>query len=198
VVEAADGQRTHSGTVEGSRSREGRIGDVTATRRYVLSGGAGSVTSTAARARCGVRLTKPANGYPAGSSVMVAVVAASASTERRPQDKPTPDPDRADPDPDPTAPAGSSGARKPPKRTLTRRRAPKVPSRLTAKRFAFPVYGRDARVADDFGAPRAMTGSHEGNDVFAPFGAPVLAVTDGELFKGRHAPDLGQPAMAAL
>ena len=50
--------------------------------------------------------------------------------------------------------------------------------RLTGQHYAFPVFGR-ARVADDFGAPRADTGAHQGNDVFAPFGAPVLAVADG-------------------
>ena len=43
----------------------------------------------------------------------------------------------------------------------------------------FPVYG-DARVADDFGAARQI-GAHQGNDIFAPFGSPVLAVADGRL-----------------
>jgi murein DD-endopeptidase MepM/ murein hydrolase activator NlpD len=53
-----------------------------------------------------------------------------------------------------------------------------VPRRLTGQHYAFPVFGR-ASAADDFGAARAHTGVHEGNDVFAPFGAPVLAVADG-------------------
>jgi murein DD-endopeptidase MepM/ murein hydrolase activator NlpD len=57
-----------------------------------------------------------------------------------------------------------------------------VSERLTAKGFTFPVYGPKARVADDWGADRQI-GAHQGNDVFAPFGAPVLAVTDGTLFK---------------
>ena len=54
--------------------------------------------------------------------------------------------------------------------------------RLTGQRYAFPVYGK-ADVADDFGAARADTGAHQGNDVFAPFGAPVLAVADGVVEK---------------
>ena len=37
---------------------------------------------------------------------------------------------------------------------------------------------RAATAADDYGAARADTGAHQGNDVFAPFGAPVLAVAD--------------------
>ena len=35
-------------------------------------------------------------------------------------------------------------------------------------------------MADDFGGPREI-GPHQGNDVFAPFGSPVLAVADGTL-----------------
>ena len=36
------------------------------------------------------------------------------------------------------------------------------------------------RCADDFGAARQI-GAHEGNDCFAAFGSPVLAVADGRL-----------------
>ena len=43
----------------------------------------------------------------------------------------------------------------------------------------FPVYG-DTRCADDFGAARQI-GAHQGNDCFAAFGSPVLAVADGRL-----------------
>ena len=43
----------------------------------------------------------------------------------------------------------------------------------------FPVYG-DVRCADDFGAARQI-GAHQGNDCFAAFGSPVLAVADGTL-----------------
>jgi hypothetical protein len=46
--------------------------------------------------------------------------------------------------------------------------------------YVFPVYG-EASFADDYGAPRAVTGWHHGNDVFAPTGTPVLAVADGTL-----------------
>ena len=50
-----------------------------------------------------------------------------------------------------------------------------------SKRFVFPV-GGSATIGGPFGAPRASTGrAHEGNDIFANFGTPVVAVADGEL-----------------
>jgi len=48
--------------------------------------------------------------------------------------------------------------------------------------YVFPVNG-DSSFSDEYGAPRAITGWHQGNDVFAPTGAPVLAVAAGALFK---------------
>jgi murein DD-endopeptidase MepM/ murein hydrolase activator NlpD len=53
---------------------------------------------------------------------------------------------------------------------------------LTNRGYVFPVYGPEASFGDDFQAARAATGWHHGNDIFAPLGTPVLAVTDGELF----------------
>ena len=45
----------------------------------------------------------------------------------------------------------------------------------------FPVYGPSS-FTNTFGAPRATVAWHHGEDIFAPLGAPVLAVADGELF----------------
>jgi murein DD-endopeptidase MepM/ murein hydrolase activator NlpD len=56
-----------------------------------------------------------------------------------------------------------------------------IATRMTANRYVFPVYG-PAAYGDTFGAPRADTGWHHGDDLFAPLGSPVLAVTDGTLF----------------
>jgi murein DD-endopeptidase MepM/ murein hydrolase activator NlpD len=48
-------------------------------------------------------------------------------------------------------------------------------------RWIFPV-AADARVADNYGAVRAAPiNTHEGVDIFAPFGSPVVAVRDGTL-----------------
>jgi murein DD-endopeptidase MepM/ murein hydrolase activator NlpD len=47
--------------------------------------------------------------------------------------------------------------------------------------YVFPVYGQ-VSYGDDYGAPRAVTEWHHGNDLFATEGTPVLAVADGTLF----------------
>jgi murein DD-endopeptidase MepM/ murein hydrolase activator NlpD len=59
--------------------------------------------------------------------------------------------------------------------------APKVTKRLTAAGYVFPVYGPSG-FSDTFGAPRATTVWHHGQDIFAALGAPVLAVADGTVF----------------
>jgi hypothetical protein len=60
---------------------------------------------------------------------------------------------------------------------------PNVTPKLTASRYVFPVYGPSA-YGDTFGAPRGDVsgGWHHGDDIFAPLGAPVLAVADGTVF----------------
>ncbi|MDQ4081569.1 MAG: transglycosylase family protein, partial [Actinomycetota bacterium] len=58
---------------------------------------------------------------------------------------------------------------------------PLVSARLTAGGYVFPVFGPAAFV-DTFGAGRAVVGWHHGEDIFAPQGAPVLAVADGTVF----------------
>jgi hypothetical protein len=58
---------------------------------------------------------------------------------------------------------------------------PQLTPRLTAGGYVFPVFGPAAFV-DSFGAPRANVSWHHGVDIFAPLGAPVLAVSRGTLF----------------
>jgi murein DD-endopeptidase MepM/ murein hydrolase activator NlpD len=48
-------------------------------------------------------------------------------------------------------------------------------------RYVFPVYGQ-VSFTDTFGAPRADTVWHHGDDIFAPLGDPVLAVAKGTVF----------------
>lgn len=48
--------------------------------------------------------------------------------------------------------------------------------------YMFPVLGATANdYSDDFGAPRASTGFHQGIDIFGAAGTPLLAVNDGVL-----------------
>ena len=62
---------------------------------------------------------------------------------------------------------------------LPRRPAPDVTIPANAG-YVFPVAG-DTSFTDDYGAPRAVTGWHHGNDLFAAPGTPVVAVADGTL-----------------
>jgi hypothetical protein len=53
--------------------------------------------------------------------------------------------------------------------------------KLSPKGYVFPVYG-PASFIDSFGSGRADVGWHHGDDIFAPLGAPLLAVADGIVF----------------
>jgi len=60
---------------------------------------------------------------------------------------------------------------------------PNVTPKLTAGGYVFPVYGPSS-FTDTFGAPRSDVpgGWHHGDDIFAPLGAPLLAVASGTVF----------------
>lgn len=55
-----------------------------------------------------------------------------------------------------------------------------VPARAAGP--VFPIAG-EVSYTDDYGAPRAGTGWHQGNDLFAAVGTPVVAVADGTISK---------------
>jgi murein DD-endopeptidase MepM/ murein hydrolase activator NlpD len=163
---ATGGTTVRAGRVAGLVLEGRRVGDVRSDRAYLLSDGS-SVAVNRGTAALELVLGAPRGSHPKGTRVRVAVADASAE-----------DAVIATPTPTPTATATP----KPEQPKAKRRKAPKVQQRLTRQRYAFPVYG-DADVADDFGAARADTGKHQGNDVFAPFGAPVLAVADGTIHR---------------
>lgn len=56
-----------------------------------------------------------------------------------------------------------------------------VTPQLTKQGYVFPIFGQ-AWFSSTLGAARANTGWHHGTDIFASFGAPVLAIADGTLF----------------
>jgi murein DD-endopeptidase MepM/ murein hydrolase activator NlpD len=169
----------YAGGVAGLSVAGRKLGDAAHEHTYRLPDG-GTVVVNRATTALQVTLGAARGGARKGTAVSVAVADASAG-DRVVTATPTPAPTHTA-TATPTATATAT-ARKPKAKAGTRRRkAPKVPRRLTSQRYAFPVYGH-ADVADNFGAPRADTGAHEGNDVFAPFGAPVLAVADGVVEK---------------
>jgi hypothetical protein len=126
-----------------------------------------------------VVLTADHGGLPSGTEIMVGYAEAAASAPR-PERAPSPPPppksqdDRPSPEPAPlsSAPQPPASVQQPP---------PNVEPKLTAAGYVFPIYG-PASPSDSFGAPRTTTW-HHGNDIFAPLGAPILAVADGTLFR---------------
>ena len=52
---------------------------------------------------------------------------------------------------------------------------------LSPSGYVFPIYG-PASFTNTYGAARATVTWHHGEDIFAPLGAPVLAVADGTVF----------------
>ena len=120
-----------------------------------------------------VVLTAAHGGLPAGTEIMIGYGEAAASAS-----KPKPA----------AAPAATTGPRtsrcRRPRRRCRRRCKPPPPDvepKFTAAGYVFPIYG-PASISDSFGAPRTTTW-HHGVDIFAPLGAPLLAVADGTLFR---------------
>ncbi len=124
-----------------------------------------------------VRLTAEHSGLPAGTTILVgyAEVAVQAAPPEPPVQLPHP----------PKGRLGSKSGKAPePSPGLPPvRQPPEVTPKLTAGGYVFPVYGPSSFV-DTFGALRGdiSSGWHHGDDVFAPLGAPLLAVASGTVF----------------
>jgi murein DD-endopeptidase MepM/ murein hydrolase activator NlpD len=125
-----------------------------------------------------VHLTADHGGLPAGTEIFIGYAEAAATAAKAvvpPLSPPPSSPPHHQGSPAPP-PAGAPSTPPPVQSPPSGVHPP-----LTAGGYVFPVYGL-ASFSDDFGAARADTGWHHGNDIFAPLGAPVLAVTDGTLF----------------
>jgi murein DD-endopeptidase MepM/ murein hydrolase activator NlpD len=166
-----------SGRVKGLVVNGQNEGTVTKRATYDLGGhGKLVVLDDRGRGVLGLRatLTSDYNNFPAGSKVKIAYAVASASDAvAAPQPKPSPA------KPKPATPAKPSPA-KPPK--AKRKKPPRTKVLLTSKGYVFPVYGKHT-YTDDWGAPRQDTGFHEGNDIFATAGTPLVAVCKGTLHR---------------
>ena len=123
-----------------------------------------------------VYLTAAHGGLPAGSEILVGYAEAAV---RLPSPVAPPPPPPGPAPPDEPAPLPPGARPQPP--PIVRNPPFGVRPDVTGRGYVFPVYGR-VSFSDDFGAPRAATGWHHGSDLFAPLGAPVLAVADGTVF----------------
>jgi murein DD-endopeptidase MepM/ murein hydrolase activator NlpD len=137
-----------------------------------------------------VTLTAEHAGLPAGSEILIGHAQVSTSAELAPEPPQTTTATTT------TTKATTTKATKPEK---PKRRRPPEPGKgaglpkpvrtaptdidapLSPAGYVFPVYGPSS-FSDTYGAPRAHVTWHHGEDIFAPLGAPVLAVADGTVF----------------
>ena len=136
-----------------------------------------------------VVLTADHAGLPAGTEIFVGHAEAAASVEvdspetstvtttRAPRPAPRPQPTKRQSRPKPAVPRAVPGIGGPVFSTPPQ----DISAPLSPKGYVFPVYG-EASFGDTWGAPRASTGRHQGTDIFAPLGAPILAAADGTVF----------------
>jgi murein DD-endopeptidase MepM/ murein hydrolase activator NlpD len=134
-----------------------------------------------------VRLIADHNGLPAGTDIQIGYAAANVTAEPVATTTTTTQKTTTVP----TTTAGTTTEKKkkrePKKVEPTEPEqppigpVPTVQPHLTAGRYVFPVYG-DSAYGNTFGAARADVAWHHGVDIFAPLGAPVLAVADGTVF----------------
>jgi len=134
------------------------------------------------------RLTADHNGLPAGTEVMIGYAEASAQADivKKPEQRHKRTTQRVTKKKHKKAPARKDvrGPGVGPERPSLLFRPPdEVTPRLTAGGYVFPVYGPSS-FGDTYGAPRGdvASGWHHGEDIFAPLGAPLLAVADGTIF----------------
>ena len=173
------------------------VGTMVLVERLVAGG---VVTANALR----IEVTDPATGLAPGTQVVLGRV--EARTGEQVPEPPSPDPGSAPSAPGaaapiappvgralPTAPspAVSSGGYGPvgpgatatPSLGLPRRDPGPVMGVASTQGYVFPVLGAGISYTDDYGAPRAGTGWHQGTDLFGPTGTPLVAVADGVLSK---------------
>jgi murein DD-endopeptidase MepM/ murein hydrolase activator NlpD len=160
----------YRGTVRDLVLDEKDVGSVESAKTFTFD--AGKVVVNTGGAGMTVTLTDDLNGFPAGTKVVVADVSASAGAA-------TPSATAtatatATPSAEPTSTATPEPTATPKPRDTT----PAWKKRLMSERFVFPVGGATT-IGGPFGSFRADTGFHEGNDLFADFGTPVVAVADG-------------------
>jgi murein DD-endopeptidase MepM/ murein hydrolase activator NlpD len=140
-----------------------------------------------------VHVSTEHGGLPAGSTIQVGFAEAAATAAALPPPPAPPPPTTqatpTTPRPTPSRPTTTTPLARPPTAASARQRRAAlvrpIPSDLevTIRQggCVFPVHGPHS-FTNTFGAPRAVVGWHHGEDIFAPMGAPILAVTGGTVF----------------
>lgn len=138
-----------------------------------------------------LRVNRAVAGLPAGAEIVIGRVEAGVrkgrvrpvphASYRRPARPVTPRRTVSSPNPLRL----HTGEPKPGSRVLPRKassvRAAAAPPSGSLQRYVFPVLGASS-FTDSWGAPRASTGiPHQGTDIFAAEGTPIVAVADGVL-----------------
>lgn len=144
-----------------------------------------------------VLLTQDHGGLTAGSQILVAYSEASAHVQA-PQPQPLNPPPAHGGEAPGTAPSPQASHSSRPGRPKAPAKPPEpkpspfgpellrpVPHhgrpKLAAGPYVFPVFGPSS-FTNSYGSPRADVGWHHGDDIFAPLGAPVLAVARGVVY----------------
>ena len=137
-----------------------------------------------------VTLTAEHAGLPAGTEILIghAEAAAAAPIVQKPATTTAPTATTAKPGKSAPARPRTKKLPKPPEPDTGRGKRPSirpVPSDISVSLspggYVFPVYGPSS-FSDTYGAPRAAVTWHHGQDIFAPLGAPVVAITAGTVF----------------
>jgi murein DD-endopeptidase MepM/ murein hydrolase activator NlpD len=132
-------------------------------------------------------LTAEHAGLPANTTISVGYAEATATAPKLEEPTTTATPTqtttrpRANPRERPSSEAPVAGEGKTTVPPIVRKPPPHIQARLTKGGYVFPVHG-PVSYTDTFRAPRAVVGWHHGEDIFAPIGAPILAVARGTLF----------------
>jgi murein DD-endopeptidase MepM/ murein hydrolase activator NlpD len=129
-----------------------------------------------------ISITVDHGGLPAGTQIQIGYAEVSVQAPTLAEAPPPPPPPQPTVKPGPKSPtAGPPRTRAPQPSAPPVRPTPAIEPRLTKGGYVFPVYG-PASYVDTYGAARANVGWHHGEDIFAPMGAPVLAVARGTVF----------------